>query len=199
MSITELISDFLEPLLAKMSFEKKVVVLLGDYNINLLNCDTDKNTCDFLELILSFSFLPRIIKPTRITSRSQTLIDNIFINELHSNIVAGNITTDVSDHLTQFVAIPGDWHTEISCQDIYRRNYKNLNSDKFKEDFNKINWTKFSDKNVDDAFDSFLDETEKVINKQIPLEKVSQRKLKEQIQLEKERYYQKFLLKKIII
>ena len=64
--------------------------------------------CDLLELMLSFSFSPRIIKPTRITSRSQTLIDNIHINELHSNIVAGNIATDISDHLTQFVAIPGD-------------------------------------------------------------------------------------------
>ena len=63
MSITEFISDFLEPLLTKMYFEKKEVVLLGD-NINLLNCDSDKNTGDFLELLLSFSFLPRIMKPT---------------------------------------------------------------------------------------------------------------------------------------
>ena len=74
-----------------------------------------------------------LMKPTRITSRSQTLIDNIFYNELHSNIVAGNITTDTSDHLTQFVAIPGDWHTEIKNQEIYRRNYKNLNSDKIQK------------------------------------------------------------------
>ena len=57
-------------------------------------------TGDFQELMLSFSFLQRIINPTRITSRSQTLIDNIFINELHSNTVAGNMTTDISDHLT---------------------------------------------------------------------------------------------------
>ena len=70
--------------------------------------------------------------------------------------------TDMSDHLTQFVPIPGDWHTELSSQDIYRRNYKDLNSDKFKEDFNKFNLKNlFSDKNVDDAYDSFLDETEK--------------------------------------
>ena len=37
MSITEFISDFLEPLLTKMSFEKKEVVLFGDYSIKLLN------------------------------------------------------------------------------------------------------------------------------------------------------------------
>ena len=89
---------------------------------------------------------------------------------------------DISDHLTKFVAIPGDWHPEITSEDIYRRNYKNLNSDKFKEEFGRINWTNlFLDKNVDDAYDSFLEETEKLINKHFPLEKVSKRKLKQQI------------------
>ena len=119
MSISEFMSDFLEPLLTKMSFEKKEFILLGDYNINLLNCDSDKNMCDFLELMLSFSLLPRMIKPTRITSRSQTLIDNIFINEIQSNIIAGNITTDISDDLTQFVAIPGDWTAVLAGNDPF--------------------------------------------------------------------------------
>ena len=75
MPITEFISDFLEPLLTKISFEKKEVILPGDYNINLLNCQSAKNTCDFLELMLSFSFMPKIMNPTKITPRSQTLID----------------------------------------------------------------------------------------------------------------------------
>ena len=183
MSITEFVSDFSEPLLTKISFEKKEVILLGDYNINLLKCYSDKYTCEFLELMLSFSFLPRIVKPTRITSRSQTLIDNIFLNELQSNIIAGNISTDILDHLTQFVAVPDIWHNpEITNEEIYKRNYKKLNSDDFKNEFNNINWTNlFSDKNVDEAYDSFLDETEKRINKHIPLGKVSKRKLKERI------------------
>ena len=43
MPITEFISDFLEPLLTKISFEKKEIILLGDYNINLFNCKRDKN------------------------------------------------------------------------------------------------------------------------------------------------------------
>ena len=110
------------------------------------------------------------------------MIDNIFFNEIQSNIIAGNITTDISDYLTKFVAIPGDWHTEINSEDIYRRNYKNLNSDKFKDELGKVNWTNlFSDKNVDAAYDSFLEETDKLTNKHFPLEKLSKRKLKQQI------------------
>ena len=87
MPITEFISDFLEPL-TKISLEKKEVILLGDYNINLLNYESDKNTSKFLELMLSFSLIPRIMNPTRITPRSQTLIDNIFYREVQPKIIA---------------------------------------------------------------------------------------------------------------
>ena len=76
MHITEFISDFLEPLLTKASLEKKEFILLGDY----------KNTSEFLELMLSFSLMPRIMNPTRMTPRSQTLIDNIFYSEVQPKI-----------------------------------------------------------------------------------------------------------------
>ena len=102
-AIAEFNSDFLEPLLTKVSFENKEIILLGDYNINLLNCESDKNTSTFLELMLYFSFMPQIMNPTRITPRSQTLIDNIFYNEVQPKIIPGNITTDISDDLTQFI------------------------------------------------------------------------------------------------
>ena len=60
-------------------------------------------------------------------------------------------------------------------------NYNKLNHDKFKEDFNKINWTNlFSVDNIDTAYDSFLDQVEKLIDKHIPIEKISKRKLKQQ-------------------
>ena len=87
--------------------------------------------------MLSFSLMPRIMNPTRITPTSQTLIDNLFYSEVHPKIIAGNIATDISDHLTQFIAIPGR-HTEHLNEDIYRRNYKALNHDKFKEDLHTI-------------------------------------------------------------
>ena len=130
-------TDYLDLLLQKIAFEKKVVILLGDFNINLLNCDSDKDTSSFLEMMLSNSLLPRIIKPTRIATRSKTLIDNIFFSELQNDIVAGNITTDISDHLAQFVAIPNHGSFILSeglDKDIYRRNFNKINLNKFIED-----------------------------------------------------------------
>ena len=181
MSITEFISDFLEPRLTKISFEKKEVMLLGNYNINLLSCESDKNTCDFLELMLFFSFMPKIMNPTRIIPCSQTLIDNIFYNIVQPKIIAGNVATDISDHLIQFIAIPSKWRTEHLNEDIYRRNYKTLNHDKLKEDFNKFDWAiLLSDNNIDVAYDNFLGKVENLINKHLPLEIVSKSNLKQQ-------------------
>ena len=131
----------------------------------------------FLELMLSFSLMPRIMNPTRITPTSQTLIDNIFYSEVQPKIIAGNIATDISDHLTQFIAIPGR-HTEHLNEDNYRRNYNTSNHDKFKEGFNKIDWaTLLSDNNIDVACNNFLENVENLISKDLPLEKVSKRKL----------------------
>ena len=82
--------------------------------------------------MLSYSFLPRIIKPTRITPRTNTLIENIFVNGFQSNIIAGNITTDISDHLTQFISIRHEGIPDIENYNtnICRRNYNKLNHDK---------------------------------------------------------------------
>ena len=51
-----------------------------------------------------------------------------------------------------------------------------LKHDKFKENFNKIDWTTLlSGNNIDVAFDNFLEKVENLISKHLPLEKVSKR------------------------
>ena len=85
--------------------------------------------------------------------------------------------------MTQFISIRHEGISDIeNCNtNICRRKNNKLNHDKFKEDFNKINWTNlFSVDNIDTAYDSFLDQVEKLIDKHIPIEKISKRKLKQQ-------------------
>ena len=67
--------------------------------------------------------MPRIKIPTRITPRSQTLIDSLFYNEVQPKTIAGNIATDISDNLSQFIARPGR-PTEHLNEDIHRSNYR---------------------------------------------------------------------------
>ena len=51
---------------------------MGDFNIDLLNMSTHQSTNDYIDINFTNSFLPLITKPTRITSTTATLIDNIF-------------------------------------------------------------------------------------------------------------------------
>ena len=46
-----------------------------------------------------------ISSPSRVTPRSQTLIDNIFLNKIEEERFSGNITTTVSDHYAQFLLL----------------------------------------------------------------------------------------------
>ena len=69
-------------LLDKISKEQKQIFLLGDFNINLLNYDEHQPTNEFLDSLASNSIIPYIVQPTRLTSHSKTLIDNIFSNVL---------------------------------------------------------------------------------------------------------------------
>ena len=78
MALTDFNSNYLNKLLENISKEQKSIFLLGDFNVNLLNYNEHNQTNKFLDSIASNSFIPLILKPTRITSHSNTLIDNIF-------------------------------------------------------------------------------------------------------------------------
>jgi len=51
---------------------------MGDFNVDLLNTETNLSSDTFLKHNLENSLKPFITRPTRITSHSKTLIDNIF-------------------------------------------------------------------------------------------------------------------------
>ena len=53
---------------------------MEDFNIDLLKKEVYMPIRDYFNLLFSHSFLPQIVKPTRITPTTATLIDNIFTN-----------------------------------------------------------------------------------------------------------------------
>ena len=114
--------DYLVPLLEKLAKEKKETVLMGDFNINILNCNSDRDTSSFTDTLYSNSFYPTINIPTRITSTSKTLIDNILYNNITKSIWAGNIATTISDHLMQYIFIPSEI-SEKPNNKIFKRKY----------------------------------------------------------------------------
>ena len=69
-------NNYLEDVIKKISSENKLMYgyLAGDFNTDILK-NNEKYIDDFLDLIYSYSLYPLILRPTRITDKSETLIE----------------------------------------------------------------------------------------------------------------------------
>ena len=103
MELSEFNNHYLSNLLDNLSEESKTVVLLVDFNIDLLKYGKNCNVSDSLNTMYSNLLLPHIACPTCVTVNSQTLIDNIFSNNYDSSFTLGNLVTTLSDHHAQFL------------------------------------------------------------------------------------------------
>src|SRR6218665_563896 len=63
------------------------------------NLGLTNQTNNFLDVLISHHFLPAILQPTRVTTSSATLLDNIFTNVWPKMLSSSIIVTDISDHL----------------------------------------------------------------------------------------------------
>ena len=100
------IDNFLKKTVDNISKKQnKLCTIMGDFNIDLLKYDSVNSSSDFYDLLSSYGYRPLIMQPTRVTSHSATLIDNIFINDLETQSTGGNITASISDHFSQFSQI----------------------------------------------------------------------------------------------
>ena len=78
---------------------------MGDFNIDLLKYDTEKDSADFLDSMYASFLLPYISTPSKVTPHSKTLIDNIFSNNIKDGSILGNIVTTIFDHYAQFLLL----------------------------------------------------------------------------------------------
>ena len=100
-------NDSLSSCLQKFN-KKNFFVLGGDTNIDLLKSNK-LQTQNYLDIMLSHNFSPNITIPTRFSNKSMTLIDHIMTrlpkSKINSTIIAGNLISDISDHLPNFSII----------------------------------------------------------------------------------------------
>ena len=83
------------------------VVLCGDFNYDTIQYVNNSYVQIFFDTASSYSLVPLIDKPTRITDTSRSIIDNIFVLDPY-NCKSGIILSDVSDHLPVFLICPED-------------------------------------------------------------------------------------------
>ena len=106
MNINKFKDDYLNALFDRLPEENKTIFVLCDCNINVLNYVIHPLTNEFFDSLSSRYFLSHILQPSRVTTNSKILIDNISSNMAIPNIVFGNLTTSISDLLLQFLLAP---------------------------------------------------------------------------------------------
>ena len=109
-------NKLLEPLLNKISKENEQILLLGDFNINLLNSSSDPSILSYLNNLGSHFLIPNIFLPTCITDHSMTLIDNIFSSITERRSFSGNLLYSISDHLPQFHLVCGPFFLNLKLK-----------------------------------------------------------------------------------
>ena len=177
MDTDEFNTQYLPKLLSSITKEikHKDFILMGDFNIDLLNYSFDNKVAEFLDKMYSSSLLPLITHPTRISKTSQTLIDNIFSTIISDESKTGNITTVISDHFCQFVSLPISEKTD-NDKEQYGRNFRNLNKGQASQDINNINWAYFLElgkRSPNLSLEKYLTQMNSIIDKHLPLKKLS--------------------------
>jgi len=147
--------------------------LCGDFNINLLNITSHQDSNEFLNTLYSAHFYPLIDKPTRVTTRTASLIDNIFSNVLNSKITPGILYNDITDHFPVFHLINKDKNANKSANDkatfYWKRNITKDNLASFKSALKGANWKDvFTNSSADQSYDIFINMFTSLYNKHFP-------------------------------
>ena len=143
----ELFNDAISEVLSILKTENKKCYILGDFNLNLLNSDKHPPTDDFINIMFSYSFVPVINKPTRISNKSATLIDNIFVNDIDAaHFFHGILFTDISDHFPLFY-IDSSSKLNKNQRKLSYRDYSHTNINSFTDKLTRQDWSNVTNSN----------------------------------------------------
>ena len=137
-------------------------------------------TTKFLDVKYSLGFYPLIVKPTRICTKSTTLIDNIFTND-RCNEMNNYILIDyISDHLPVFsISSTFKW-PHIENNRVNKRKINENTVNKLKTRLNNIDWNCLhSYTDVNKCNDYFFKVFMQSLNECCPIQSVSLKSTKD--------------------
>ena len=179
MNMNTFLKNHLNPAMQKILKENKDVVLLGDFNIDLLKSGSNIIVNTFIDTLQSFCLLPSISLPTRVTESTKTLIDNIFFTPNKYRVSSGNLLAGLSDHLPQFLIF--DHNIKNAKTKISFRDWKNFDEEKFLSDFSNINWETCLQLELEDpdiSFDKLFNTITALVDQHVPLKFLSRKQVK---------------------
>ena len=182
MDLTDFNISYFSKLLENKSEEQKTIFIFWDFNINLSNYNEHNQTNEFLDSLASNSFLLLILKRTRITSHYNTLKDNIFWNVIDLDIIPGNRTATISDHLPQFEIVSNMFYNiSGNKHNIYERDWLKFDRENFILGYFSDNWEdllKIDELNAENSIQIYLDKINMLLDSYAPLKRINKYKLK---------------------
>jgi hypothetical protein len=162
-------------------------IVCGDLNIDGLKIHQHDTTNNFINSTMSHGFIPTITLPTRITDYSISLIDHILLKispkDINDTITSGNIYSDITDHLPNFLLISKKHHEQYTKKAPPRpqvRIFGNKNTEKFNNLLQNENWDSFyNTQNVDEALQIFYEKYNQAYEASFPWKKLSRKREKD--------------------
>ena len=160
-------------LIEVMNHENKTILLMGDFNIDLLNFESHPQTNFFIDNMISLGLIPLITKPTRISKESATLIDHIYTNKINSSATSGIILTDIADHFGVFTLLSNNIPKK-SSPSIEYRSFKNENTTYFNQLLSNYEYANVMNiDEVNEAYANFIDVYTNCFEQAFPLKKTN--------------------------
>ena len=83
---TEPFENFLNNKFSKIKKSNKLFHIAGDFNLNLLDHDTNRKVQRFLNIVYRNGMTPTINKPARVTRKTTTAMDHILTNSFTDTV-----------------------------------------------------------------------------------------------------------------
>ena len=144
-------------------------ILMGDFNIDLQN-NNDQVANAHISVLQCVGLEQIISTPTRIAVTSSSLIDHIYTNMEKSNIRAGTIITDLSDHFPVCAVFDNLYISKGNAPKIKIRNYRRYKLEEFQSDLANTPWNSVYESNeVNNAYSHFISLFNDICDKHAPL------------------------------
>ena len=143
--------------------------------------DNHHSTNEFPDSVSSHLFLPYITQSTRIRDSRKILFDTIFSNTLIGNIISGNLTATISDHLPHSIIIPNIFSNPPSNKsDIYERDWSHFVQENVMLDFFPSDWNSLvkNNKDVNFSFNNLFKRINPILDSHTIFRKVTEKKLR---------------------
>lgn len=168
-----LFNEEINLLLAEIANSKKDIILAGDFNVDLLKAEEHEPTKIFYNYMTSYQMLPTILKPTRITDVTASLIDNIFTNKWNKVTDSAIIVTDIADHLPIMIRLNLDLPIYNKTSTLNQRKTGVREIEYFQSLIKQMNWTPISvacaSEDVNKAYTIFIENYKSAYDKAFPL------------------------------